>query len=113
MAALAAFAGGSLRGSVMLYAIICTDKPNSVEVRKANRPQHLDYLRGLGGKVVLAGPFTAEDGQTMIGSLIVVDADSSAEARKLADGDPFVKAGLFETVDVRPWIWSINNPAAA
>lgn len=95
----------------MLYALICTDKPDSLAVRKANRPDHLAYLKGLGGKLVLAGPFTESDGETMTGSLIVVDAASLQEAKDIAAGDPFAKAGLFASVEIRPWIWSVNKPS--
>jgi len=90
----------------MLYAMICTDKPNSLPLRIANRPEHLAYLQSLGETLVFAGPFTAEDGVTMNGSLVVVEA----AARKIAGGDPFAKAGVFATIDIRPWLWTINNP---
>ena len=94
----------------MIYALICTDKPDSLAIRKANRPQHLAYLESLGETLVLAGPFTAEDGETMNGSLVVIEASSLEAARKIAAGDPFAKAGLFAHVDIRPWLWTINNP---
>ena len=94
----------------MIYALICTDKPDSLAIRKANRPQHLAYLESLGETLVLAGPFTEPDGATMNGSLVVVEASSLEAARKIAAGDPFAKAGLFAHVDIRPWLWTINNP---
>ena len=94
----------------MLYALICTDRPGTLPIRKANRPQHLEYLKSLGDTIVLAGPFTEEDGTTMNGSLIVVDAASLAAARAIAAGDPFAKAGVFAEVEVRPWLWTINAP---
>jgi uncharacterized protein YciI len=94
----------------MLYALICTDKPGSLPLRKANRPEHLAYLRGLGGTVLFAGPFTDADGATMNGSLVVIDVTSLEEARKISAGDPFAKAGVFASVDIRPWLWTINNP---
>ena len=94
----------------MIYALICTDKPDGLAIRKANRPEHLAYLESLGGTLVLAGPFTAEDGETMNGSLIVIEASSLEAARKIAAGDPFAKAGLFANVDIRPWLWTMNNP---
>jgi len=93
----------------MLFALICTDKPNGLAIRKANRPDHLAYLESLGDMLVFAGPFTEEDGQTMNGSLIVVEADSLRDARAIADGDPFAKAGLFASVEIRPWLWTIDN----
>jgi uncharacterized protein len=92
----------------MLYVLICTDKPGSLGVRKANRPDHLAYLESLGDALVLAGPFLQEDGETMNGSLIVVEAPSLAAARTIAAGDPFAKAGLFASVEIRPWLWTIG-----
>ena len=99
-----------MSGEFMIYALICTDKPDSLAIRKANRPQHLAYLESLGETLVLAGPFTEPDGATMNGSLVVVEASSLDAARKIAAGDPFAKAGLFAHVDIRPWLWTINNP---
>jgi hypothetical protein len=93
----------------MLFALICTDKPNGLAIRKASRPEHLAYLESLGDTLVFAGPFTEEDGQTMNGSLIVVEAPSLGAAREIADDDPFAKAGLFAAVDIRPWLWTIDN----
>jgi uncharacterized protein YciI len=93
----------------MLFALICTDKPDGIPIRKANRPEHLAYLESLGDTLVFGGPFTEEDGQTMNGSLIVVEAPSLNAARAIADGDPFAKAGLFAAVDIRPWLWTIDN----
>lgn len=93
----------------MLFALICTDKPGGLAIRKANRPEHLAYLESLGDTLLFAGPFTEEDGQTMNGSLIVIDAESLRDARAIADGDPFAKAGLFESVEIRPWLWTIDN----
>ena len=43
----------------MLYALICTDKPNSLDLRQKERPGHIDYLNGLGNALKAAGPFTA------------------------------------------------------
>src|SRR5262245_20359235 len=94
----------------MLYALICTDKPGALPVRMANRPQHVEYLKSLGDIVVLAGPFLAEDGATMNGSLIIVEAPSLDAARDIAAGDPFVKTGVFADIQVRPWLWTINPP---
>jgi uncharacterized protein YciI len=94
----------------MLYVVTCTDRPDGLALRQANRPEHLDYLNSLGEAVVLAGPFLDPESETMNGSLIVIEAESLEAARALAAGDPFAKAGLFATVEIRPWVWSINNP---
>jgi len=94
----------------MLYALICTDKPNSLDLRLANRPDHIAYLKSLGPTLVFAGPFTEADGKTMNGSLVVVEAESREAAQQLADGDPFAKAGVFASVEIRPWLWTVNRP---
>jgi uncharacterized protein YciI len=95
----------------MLYALICTDKPNSLALRLAKRPEHVDYLHSLGETLVIAGPFGEADGETMNGSLIVVEASSLQAANEIAAGDPFAKAGLFASVEIRPWIWTLNKPS--
>jgi hypothetical protein len=94
----------------MLFALICTDKPDSLTIRMENRPDHLAYLQNLGETLVFAGPFLTEDGEAMNGSLIVIEAASLEAARTIAAGDPFAKAGLFESVEIRPWLWTMNNP---
>lgn len=93
----------------MLYALICTDKPASLDLRLATRPDHLAYLRNLGGKVKAAGPFTDASG-TPNGSLLIVDVTDREEAGRVAAADPYAIAGLFQTVDIRPWMWLVNNP---
>jgi uncharacterized protein len=95
----------------MLYALICTDKPNSLALRKAKRPEHVAYLKGLGDLIAFAGPFVEADGETMNGSLIVIEASSLEAARDIAAGDPFSKAGLFASVEIRPWLWTLNTPS--
>ncbi|MEZ5925461.1 MAG: YciI family protein [Hyphomicrobiaceae bacterium] len=87
----------------MLYAVICTDKPGALETRKATRREHLEHLKGLGGRLKLAGPFLTEDGSEPRGSLLVIEGESLAEVRKIADADPYAKAGVFQSVDIRPW----------
>ena len=93
----------------MLYALICIDKTNSLALRKAKRPEHVAYLKGLGDTLKLAGPFTEADGETMNGSLIVIEAVSLDAAREIATGDPYAKAGLFASVEIRPWVWTLNR----
>ena len=95
----------------MLYALICTDKPNSLAIRRAKRPEHVAYLKSLGDTLKLAGPFTEVDGETMNGSLVVIEAASLQAAKEIGAGDPYAKAGLFASVKIHPWIWTLNNPS--
>jgi uncharacterized protein len=96
----------------MLFAILCNDKPDHLQLRLDTRPAHLDYLDKLGERLKFAGPFLDDDGKPN-GSLIVIEADHIDAAKAIAAKDPYARAELFETVDVRPWNWAINNPATA
>lgn len=94
----------------MLYAIIATDVANSLEKRQAARPAHLERLEILKaeGRVVLAGPHPAVDSNDpgpagFSGSLMVVEFDSLAAAQAWADADPFVAAGVYASVVVKPF----------
>ena len=97
----------------MLFAFLCTDKTGARQVRLDTRPEHVDYLKGLNeaGKLAFAGPFLDADGKPN-GSLVVVKAETIEEARTMAENDPYAKAGLFETVEVKAWNWVFNNPEA-
>jgi len=87
----------------MLFAFNCSDKPEAVGVRAANREAHLAFLNGLSDRLFLAGPFLGEDGSTMVGTLLIIDCEDMAAARTLAASDPYAKAGLFSSVDIKPW----------
>ncbi|MFN6984022.1 MAG: YciI family protein [Rhizobium oryzihabitans] len=78
----------------MLFAFICKDKPGHLNVRMDTRPAHLEHLNKLNG------------------SLVIVEAADIEAAKALADADPYAKAGLFESVDVKPYNWVFNNPGA-
>ena len=86
----------------MRVALICTDKPDHLEVRKSNRDAHLAYIRD-SGVVEQAGPFLDADG-AMCGSLLILEVPDMAAAEAWAAGDPYAKAGLFS--DVRLEIWN-------
>ena len=86
----------------MLFALICTDKPRSLELRLAVRPAHLTYLETYADRISLAGPLLDPDGRPC-GSLLIIDVVDDAAAAGFADADPYVKAGLFESVVIRPF----------
>lgn len=85
----------------MRYALICTDKADHLEVRKANREAHLEHIRA-SGVVEMAGPFLNDAGD-MSGSLVILDVASKAEAEAWAAADPYAKAGLFAKVRIEEW----------
>lgn len=84
-----------------LFALICTDKPGALELRKSNREAHLDYIKST-GVVQQAGPFLdAEAG--MCGSLVILDVGDRAAAEAWAENDPYAQAGLFADVRIENW----------
>lgn len=84
----------------MLFAVVCRDKAGALQTRVNNRAAHLDYIKAT-GIVAMAGPLI-EDGQ-MCGSLIILDTDSLDAAKAWVSGDPYGKAGLFDSVSVTEW----------
>jgi hypothetical protein len=97
----------------MLFALICKDKPGSLQLRLDTRPTHAVYLEGLNaaGKLAFAGPFLDAGGKPE-GSLVVVEAADKAEAEAIAAADPYALASLFDSVEVRAWNWVFNKPSA-
>ena len=87
----------------MAFILECLDKPDSLDLRMANRPAHLAFIEARIDKVVVAGPIFADDGKTPIGSLLIMDFETRAEAEGFAADDPYAKAGLFASVTIRPW----------
>lgn len=94
----------------MYYAIIATDKENSLEKRLAARPRHLERLQALrdAGRLLMAGPHPAIDAEDpgpsgFSGSLVVAEFDSLEEARAWADKDPYMDAGVYAGVVVKPF----------
>lgn len=94
----------------MLYAIIAEDRRNSLAARLEARPAHLARLNDLltEGRLVLAGPHPAVDSDDpgeagFSGSLIVAEFDSLEAAQAWADADPFVAAGVYSAVTVKPF----------
>ena len=94
----------------MLYAIISQDVENSLEKRKGARPDHIARLNQLRdqGRLILAGPHpkidVSDPGEAgFSGSLVVADFEDLNEARNWADADPYVSAGVYSSVIVKPF----------
>ncbi|HEX6735409.1 MAG TPA: YciI family protein [Azonexus sp.] len=94
----------------MLYAIIGEDRPGSLEARLAARPAHLERLQALvaEGRLVLAGPCPAIDSPDpgpagFSGSIIIAEFASLEAARSWADADPYIAAGVYAGVTVKPF----------
>jgi len=94
----------------LLYAIISEDVPDSLLLRKQTRPEHLARLELLlqAGRLVLAGPHPAIDNNDpgaagFTGSLVVAEFASQQEAQAWADADPYLAAGVYAKVTVKPF----------
>jgi uncharacterized protein len=86
----------------MLFAISCTDKPGATDLRAATRPAHIAHLSAHAARIVLGGPVLSPEGHA-VGSMLVVEAADRADAEAFAASDPYAKAGLFESVAIRPF----------
>ena len=94
----------------MLYVIVGEDRPDSLADRLAARPAHLARLQELQaqGRLILAGPCPAIDSPDpgpagFSGSVIVAEFPSLEDARGWADADPYVAAGVYQAVSVKPF----------
>lgn len=94
----------------MFYALICEDKPGTLEQRLAARPEHLARLEALKneGRLLLAGPHPAIESDNpgeagFTGSLVVAEFASQADAQVWADADPYMAAGVYQKVTIKPF----------
>ncbi|MCM2475302.1 YciI family protein [Agrobacterium sp. a22-2] len=97
----------------MLFAVLCKDKPNHLNLRMETRPPHVEWLNGLNaaGTLKIGGPFLDGDGKPC-GSMLLIAADDLDGAKAIAAQDPYALAGLFESVEIKPYNWVFNNPEA-
>jgi len=94
----------------MLYVIYATDHKDSLEKRLAARPAHLERLKTLksAGRLILAGPLPAIDADDpgeagFTGSLVVAEFNALEDAQQWADNDPYLEAGVYQNVSVKPF----------
>lgn len=95
----------------MWFVIWAEDAPNSLAARRATRPAHLERLQQLkaDGRLLVAGPCPAiashDPGEAgFTGSMVVAEFDSLEEAQRWADADPYITAGVYAKVTVKPYI---------
>jgi uncharacterized protein YciI len=85
------------------YAVMTTDKPNSLELRTRLRDEHLQYLDDNKHRLLAAGAMTSDDGSGGYGGVIIVDTEDRSEAEDFIAKDPFTLGGLFAGVTVVRW----------
>ena len=94
----------------MWFAVIAQDHPGSLDKRLAARGEHLERLNQLQaeGRLLLAGPFPAIESENpgpagFTGSLIIAEFPAQADAQRWADADPYVAAGVYANVEIKPF----------
>jgi hypothetical protein len=92
-----------------LYVFNGHDKPGALDLRKATRQSHLDWIASLEPRVKIGGPMLADDGATPAGSMLVVEAETLEDAKALFDQDPYALAGLWASTSVRAFNWLIRQ----
>jgi uncharacterized protein YciI len=94
----------------MHFAIHCLDKPDALATRLANYDSHKAYLAATAPvAIVVSGPLLADDGETMIGSLFVVEADDRDAVEHFHRNDPFFLTGVWDRVDIHPFLKRVDN----
>jgi uncharacterized protein len=94
-----------------LYAVWATDRSGALAERERVRPAHRARLRATGidaVKVVLAGPTLEHDAGTMNGTLLIVEAPDLDAVRRFVAADPYVEAGVYESVHIRPFVCGLG-----
>lgn len=84
----------------MLYSFVLIDRPEAEALRQSTRPAHRAYLAEVQDRIAFAGPLFADDGATVMGSLLVIDFDSRERAQAWLAQEPFMVVGLFGNVAV-------------
>ena len=97
----------------MLWAISRTAAPDFAERREQGLQPHMDYLRSQKNILVLSGATTSDDGKQYVGSLLIVNVKTRAEAQAFADGDPFTQSGMFTGMTITRMNKGQFNPQAA
>lgn len=94
----------------MYYSIVSQDVENSLPLRKQARPAHIERLQALKeeGRLLVAGPSPAIDSEDpgeagFTGSVVIAEFDSLEAAQNWADADPYIEAGVYQSVSVKPF----------
>ncbi len=96
----------------MLYIIYQEDGPGSAELREHYKPAHFDYLAEHEDILVLGGALLADDGETRIGSVLIINVPSREDAERFSANEPLRRAGVFREVKITRMRRGQWNPAA-
>ncbi len=93
----------------MFFVIHALDRPNCIQRRLAHYGAHKSYLAGAAMKTLISGPLLADDGETMIGSCFLVEADTKGDVEAFNAADPFNIANIWDRVEIHPFSKRVDN----
>lgn len=93
----------------MRFVVHCLDKAGALPTRLQNYDAHKAYLASGSVQTVVSGPLVADDGETMIGSMFIFEADSKDEVIAFNKADPFAKAGVWDSVSINAFLMCVDN----
>lgn len=87
----------------MPYVVETWDKPDHLDLRMSVRPEHISFLKRNTDRLLAAGAKLSDDGETMLGTIYIIDTENREEAERFVAEDPFTKAGLPERISIARW----------
>ena len=93
----------------MFYIIHALDKPGQTQTRLENYADHKSYLSSASIKTLVSGPLLDDDGETMIGSFFLLEADSKEDVIRFNANDPFARIGLWQSVSIHAFNKRVDN----
>ena len=97
----------------MFFVVLASDAPGAADKRTEVGPIHRAHLRNPCNhkvKVHLGGPTLTTQGEAMNGTLLIVEADDITAVSEFVADDPYSQAGVFKSVEIRPWAWTMGVP---
>jgi uncharacterized protein len=92
----------------MHFVIHCLDHENAVQERLAHYEAHKAHLGTAPFKILVSGPLLAQDNQTMIGSMFIVEADDQTVVEAFNAADPFRQAGVWKQISIHPFLKRVD-----
>ncbi len=93
----------------MLFTMFCIDKPGVLETRKEVMSAHIEYLATESVKIIMSGPLVSDDGESIVGSLYLFEAEDRAAVDEFQRNDPLVQADIWETIETRVFNKRVDN----
>ncbi len=93
----------------MLFSIHCRDAAGSAGPRQDKLADHLAHIETVVDAICVAGPLMDTDGKTVVGSLLVIEAEDQAAATAFVEADPYWSAGVWESVDINPFVGAAGS----